>query len=143
MCVCLTEKIGPACCCLKNKRGFCVVVSHITSRTSFHFSPDAFLAQNATLMWEREPNQRRWHAKMEAPSEYVHIAYTFFCTFGADLYASVGAYQQNFCIGAQSEVYQDCAVGRERVNYNKRGKKLILFSLSLSLLLLRMMMRCC
>ena len=33
------------------------------------------------------PNQQRWHAKMEAQSEYVSPLHTWFCTFGADLCA--------------------------------------------------------
>ncbi len=38
------------------------------------------------------PNHQRWHAKMEAQSEHVGIAYTFFLTFGPDLQRSVRAY---------------------------------------------------
>ncbi len=37
----------------------------------------------------------------------VHV----FCTFRRRLVCSVGAYWQNFCIGAQSEVYEGCVVG--------------------------------
>ncbi len=40
--------------------------------------------KEATLLYnpevrkrEKKPNHQRWHPKMEAQSEYVHIAYTF------------------------------------------------------------------
>ncbi len=37
----------------------------------------------------------------------VHV----FCTSASDFACSVGAYQQNFCIGAQEEAHQECIVG--------------------------------
>ncbi len=50
---------------------------------------------------------------MEAQSEYGTRCMHVFCTFDVGLYAAVSAYYQNFCIGAQSEVYQECVVGWE------------------------------
>ena len=35
----------------------------------------------------KPPNQQRWHAKWEAQLECVHISYTIFARFGADLHA--------------------------------------------------------
>ncbi len=43
--------------------------------------------------------------KMEAQLEYVHTAYMFFARLAPPFVCSVGAYQQNFCIGAQEELY--------------------------------------
>ncbi len=43
--------------------------------------------------------------KLEAQSEYVHIAHTSFARFGADLHAQSVLSNRNFCIGAQEEVY--------------------------------------
>ena len=40
------------------------------------------------------PNHQRWHAKAEARSECVHVAYTFFALFGANSLCSLGAYLQ-------------------------------------------------
>ncbi len=42
----------------------------------------------------------------------------FFCTLGADFACSVGAYRQNFCIGARLEAYQECVVGRVRAPHD-------------------------
>ncbi len=53
---------------------------------------------------------------MEAQSEYINIADTFFAPFGADLYAQSVLINKNFCVGAQSEVYQACVVGWAVVN---------------------------
>ncbi len=56
------------------------------------------------------PNHQRWHAKMEAPSKYVHVAYVYLHVWRRFV-CSVGACQQNFCVGDQEEVYQECVVG--------------------------------
>ena len=37
----------------------------------------------------------------------IHV----FCTFGTDLYAQSMIINKNFCIGAQSKVYEECVVG--------------------------------
>ena len=42
---------------------------------------------------------------MEAQSEYVQIARTFFARLAPSLYAQSVTIKQNFCIGAQEEVY--------------------------------------
>ncbi len=47
--------------------------------------------------------------KMEAQLEYVHVAHTFLHVLRRFV-CSVGAYQQDLCFGAQSEVYYDCVV---------------------------------
>ena len=44
---------------------------------------------------------------MEAQLKYMYTFRTRFCTF----VRSVGASKQNFCIGAQSEVYEESVVG--------------------------------
>ncbi len=59
----------------------------------------------------RVPNHQRWHAKMEPQSKHAHIAHAFLPRLAPDFACSVGAYQQNFCIGAQQEVYQGSVVG--------------------------------
>ncbi len=51
--------------------------------------------------------------KMEAQSEYIHVVHTYFAHFGANLHAQLVLINKNFCIGAQSEVYQECVVGRD------------------------------
>ncbi len=47
------------------------------------------------------PNQQRRHAKWEL-GQNMHALHALLCTFGADFACSVGAYQQSFCVGAQS-----------------------------------------
>ena len=49
------------------------------------------------------PNHQRWHAKCKL-SWNMYTLCTHFCTLGADFVCPVGAYQQNFRIGAQEEV---------------------------------------
>ena len=48
---------------------------------------------------------------MESQSECAHNGVHVFAHFGADLHAQSVIINKNFCIGAQSEVYQECAVG--------------------------------
>ncbi len=52
-----------------------------------------------------KPNQQRWHAKVEARSEQVHVAYTFVARFGPDLHTQSVLINENFCVGAQVDVY--------------------------------------
>ena len=52
---------------------------------------------------------------MEVQSEYMRIAHTVFARSGAHSYAQSVLVDKNFCIGAQSEVYQECVVGWEEV----------------------------
>ena len=52
------------------------------------------------------PNQQRWHAKMKAQSEYVHVAPTFFARLVPPIcMLSRRLPIKNFSIGAQEEVY--------------------------------------
>ncbi len=64
------------------------------------------------------PNHQRWHAKMEAQSEYVHPAYTFFLHAWRRFACSVGAYQTKFLhrssVGSSLRV--GCRLGRRRKN---------------------------
>ncbi len=56
----------------------------------------------------------------------VGICYTLhtrFCTFGHRFVCSVGAYRQNFCVGAQKKVYKECVVGWE-VKLATTGEKI-------------------
>ena len=47
-----------------------------------------FLRRCARITGKLSPNHQRWHAKWKlSRSEYAHVAHTFFCTLGADLYA--------------------------------------------------------
>ena len=48
---------------------------------------------------------------MEAQSEHVHVAYTFFGRLGTDLYAQSMLTNNNFCIRAQQEVYSEYIAG--------------------------------
>ncbi len=52
--------------------------------------------------------------KIKAQSEYVHVAYTFFCTFGPDLYAHSVIINKNLCIGAHYVAHKSALlVGKE------------------------------
>ena len=49
------------------------------------------------------PNHQRWHAKMEARSEYAHVACTFFLHAWAPACMLMSVLvNQNFCAGAQA-----------------------------------------
>ena len=51
------------------------------------------------------PNQQRWHAKMEAQSGHVNVAYTSLHVCAPILFAWSALIKQNICVGAQEEVY--------------------------------------
>ena len=59
------------------------------------------------------PNRQQVACKTEAQSEHVHVKCTFSARFGADLRARSVLISKNFCVGAQSEAYQECVVGWE------------------------------
>ena len=50
------------------------------------------------------PNQQRWYAKWKL-SWNIYTSHTCFLHVWRWFVCSVGAYEQNFCLGAQSEVY--------------------------------------
>ncbi len=63
-----------------------------------------------SLSFSLPPNHQLWYAKWKL-SRNMSTLRKRFCTFGANLLCSVDAYWQNFCTGAQEEVYQECVVG--------------------------------
>ncbi len=57
------------------------------------------------------PTTNEWYAKMEAQSEHVSVACTFFPRFGTDSHARSVLINKISGIGAQEEVYWECVAG--------------------------------
>ena len=74
---------------------------------STYLPSDVFLKDTILCFYS---NHQRWHEKWKLSRNMCTI-HTRFCHVSRRFACSVGAYQQDFCIGTQEEVYQGSVVG--------------------------------
>ena len=113
----------------QQQQHYCTVQLAKSVKRAGKNSPPSAFSLKPTPTWsdfdsiyQEEPNHQRWCAKWK-PGRNACTSHACFLHAWRRLACWVGACKQNFCVGAQSEVYQECVVGREA----EQGRKKKLF----------------